>query len=196
MPTGLTYPIVDGEISTVSEFAFLCTTQFVMSRRDGDTELRLHEPDDFYAKSARRAIDELMAWDALDEEGRYAQWSEYVLERKAEAEKRMVDCAVNLVRLNKMRVQIEAIEVPETHKNFKAYMLDQIDMTIESDATYTPKWYKTEDYVTWSDSMRGDLLRNLARYAEGVAEADKRTRKGNEWIKTLASLYNLEVANG
>lgn len=193
MATGHTHPVIDGKITTASEFARECSKSFVWSWREGNALAYPPKRDSFYVKELHAAINELAEWDALDEAGKYERWSAYAVEeteRRDEAERKSQE---NYRRLSNVLTQVEKITVPETHKNFKEFMLTQLKETMEFDGIFNPDWYRVYGYSEWVDAQRGHILNSIERYSKQVREEDERIAESRKWIGTLATLYGLEV---
>lgn len=196
MPTGYTADILDGKIDNAQDFAKVCAHAFMWSMRDsspGDLLATAPRTNSYEEDSLRASFTELAVWDAVSEEGRYALWSTYVLKTEAARDESKERCDKNLALLNKVRQEVLDIAVPETHQRFKEFMLEQIDSTIRFDATFNPKWYVTQPYAEWCDSQRPEILRIIEIRAKSLQEAEDRYLEGREWVRTLASLYNLEI---
>ena len=193
MATGHTHPVIDGEITTLSEFAYECSKSFVWSWRDGN-ELAYPRLDySYYKEGMAAAMQELEEWDNASEEQRYALWSEYaneVTERHAKAVEK-ANAAQRAVA--SMLVEVQSVNVPETHENFKQFMIDQLQSTLESDGCVRDEWHRVTPYCQWSDSKRGQILETMAYYAKNMAEAAERNAESRAWISTLARIYNLDV---
>lgn len=193
MATGHTHPVIDGEITTASEFAYECSKSFVWSWRDGNTLAYPPRRDSYYQDALLNAVKELAEWDALDEAGRYERWSAYANEKAAKAEAAEREADENYRRLSNVLSQVEKVDVPETHKNFKEFMIRQLKETMEFDGIFHPDFYRVRDYSEWVDAQRGYILESIERYSKEIREEDARIAESRKWIGTLANLYGLEV---
>jgi hypothetical protein len=196
MPTGYTAHIIDGDITNAQEFAKVCAHAFMFNMRDAAPGESLRFPernDSYYAEELPNRLAELAAWDGLDEEGRYAKWSDYAIamekscaDAKAEAEK-------NRRALETVLAEVKRIDVPETHANFKKFMIEQITETMKFDGTFNEKYYHVQPYEEWVDARRGYILRNIEYATKHMQEAEQRHQESRKWISTLANIYGLEV---
>ena len=193
MATGHTHRIIDGEINTLDEFAYECSKSFVWSWRDGNGLAYPPRHDSYYAERLPQAIAELAEWDNASEEERYAKWSAYANKQEQQAEEARKRADLAYLRLAPLLDAAKAKVVPETHKNFKEFMISQLEDTIKHDGVFNSNWYRVYSYPEWADSQRGEILRTIERCSEGLREAEENNRKSREWISTLAALFNLEV---
>ena len=192
MATGHTYRIIDGEVNNAREFAAECAKSFVWAY--GDTgRLTYPEVQPFYLDAIQKDLKELAKWDSLDEEGRYAKWSNYVNDLESKAKEVETDAAELHSKLQDIYNEVASIDVPETHANFKNFMLDQLKSTMDFDATFEPKYYETQDYSTWCDAQRGYILDSLNHHANALKKEQERVDESRKWISTLARLFDLEV---
>lgn len=194
MPTGYTAPVIDGEITTAQEFAYECSKAFVWSFREGN-QLTYPVVDDYYQKSLDESMAELAAWDALNEEGRYAKWSDAVIVMETRREEARKESEEAFKRLFKVRTEVEKIRVPETHANFKKFMIEQLNETIKYEGTFKEEYYQMPTYPEWADAQRGYILRSVEHAAKRMQEIEQNVAESRQWISTLAKLYNLEVVD-
>jgi hypothetical protein len=196
MPTGYTQDVINGKVTTAQEFAKECARAFMWNMRDTDraAELRMPERNDsYYAEDLPRATDELIMWDHSSEEQKYAQWSEYAEEIEKRAVEHRAEAAANRERLTKLLAEVESIGVPETHAEFKKFMVDQLTETIRYDGTFREDYYKIVPYERWAESRRSELLKAIHRAADGLREAQERHEKSVAWVTTLAKTYGLTI---
>lgn len=196
MPSGYTAEILDGKVTTGKEFAEKCARAFMFNMRDVAWEAPLRMPeryDSYYGETLGERLAELEAWDNSSEEEKYAKWSEYAETQEKNAAESRRKAEENRRMLMKVRDEVVLIRVPETHRNFREFMLDQIDETIKFDATYREEYNRVVPYVEWVESQRGYILRAIQIATDGLADAEERYQKGREWVSKLAELYGLEI---
>lgn len=193
MPTGHTSRILSGEITTLEEFASECAKSFVWSARDTG-EIRYPKSDSYYKNSLAEAMKELEEWDSLDEEGRYAKWSEYATAAETRTNEAVQKAADNYERLIKVQeVLPQPRNVPEEYKNFVSFMHEQIDQTIKFDGLFNEDWNQVIPYVKWCDTKRADILRSITYRAKSLAEEEERIAKSRAWIDGLVKHFGVKV---
>lgn len=196
MPTGYTYPVIEGEITTATEFAQLCARAFMWNMRDTgmDAPLRMPEPNNYYTShKVMNRLEELEEWDNSTEEEKYSQWSDYIEATEKRAQDRRDEVAKNREAILPIYNEINRMDVPSTHQAFKDFMLEQLDMTIRQDATFDDKWYATQSYPEWVDEHRGYILRSIEVATEGMVKEEEKAKKSREWINGLIKHFGVEV---
>lgn len=193
MPTGHTEPVITGMIDTAGEFAYECSKSFGWSMREGGRLKRPSTENMYQTKYLGELIAELAEWNALSEEGKYAQWSRYYAGCLSAGEANKRETAQARERLELVLAEVKAINVPESHANFKQFMIDQLTEAIRVDGTHNAEWYRPQEYVEYCDAQVSEKERMIARYTEIVAERGANIAKGREWVDTLANLYGLKV---
>lgn len=193
MATGHTHPVIDGEITTVEEFAAECAKSFVSSYRDYGTLTYPKRPSDFYQRKLNESLIELREWDEMGTDERYLEWSEYRDARTAAAKEAERVASENKTRLEKVLAEVENVPVPESHKNFRQFMIDQLTETIWVDGTFNTEYFKVVDSDTWVLKQRSEILKSISYYAKYLNEDEERYLKNFEWVSTLSSLYNIDI---
>lgn len=193
MPTGHTYPVVEGEITTLNEFAYECSRSFVWSFREGNALAYPPRHDGYYAEQLPKTMAELSAWDNMSEEEKYAEWSAMADDMTAQAARSRAKAEEAAARIQPLLNAALNVQVPETHKRFKEFMVEQLQSTLDQDGTHNPKWYSFPNYSEWCDARRPQLLNQISRYAVELAKSEENYQKSREWITILANLFNLEV---
>lgn len=198
MPTGYTAEILDGKVTTATEFAAKCARAFMVNMRDEPWDSSLVMPkryDSYYAEELPARLAELAEWDNSTEEEKYARWSEYAVKQSEAAEEAKQRAEENYQKLQAVLVEVRRIKVPESHFEFRNFMIDQINQTIDFDGTFNEKYYQVQDYVSWVEEHRGHVLRSIRIASEGLEKSEQNYQKGREWVSTLANLYDLEIVD-
>lgn len=193
MATGHTYPVIEGKITTLEEFASECAKSFVWSARDTG-EIRYPETNSFHKEGLYKSIARLEEWDSLDEEGRYAKWSEYAANAEISADNAEQEAARNYERLIRIQELIpEPRNVPEEYQNFVSFMHDQIDDTIKYDGTFNESYYNVISYTEWCETQRGEIVRTISIRAKAIQEEEERVAKSRAWIDGLVKHFGVKV---
>lgn len=195
MATGHTHRVLDGEITTLSDFAHECSKSFVWSWREGERLAYPPRRDSYYVERMTNTLAELTAWDSASEEQKYARWSEYVDSMSASAEEAKAeakDAEAKIVPLLEEALR-NRNKVPATHKKFHQFMIEQLRDTLSFDATFKPKYYETYSYPEWCDMQRPEFIRSIDYYTNEIAKAQENYDAARAWISTLAETYDLKV---
>lgn len=197
MPTGYTAHIIEGTATNAKEFAKVCSQAFIYSMRDASPGAPLRYPerlDAYHAEELPKRMAELAEWDNSTEEEKYARWSAYAISTEEQHKKAKAQAEKSYRALLNVLAEVQKIKVPETHANFKKFMVEQITETIKYDGSFNEKYYQVQSYEEWVDQQRGSILRNIEYSTKQLAEAEQRWQESRKWISTLANLYDLEVA--
>ena len=189
MPTGYTYPVIEGTITEFPDFALQCARAFgaLISMRDDPSNVPIPneiEPSDYYQKRLAESKAELarvqgMALVEVEQaaEADYAvklqQHEDY--ERKEELAEQRLDAMLKKVRG----------WVPPTaeHQGLKDFMLDQIQ--ISKRGAYRAKPPEKLTASEWQQGKIKSLFRDV-EYNAGEHEKEVEQARGRtEWLKAL-----------
>jgi len=202
MPTGYTYPVAEGEVTDVSDFASACARAFgvFVHQRDDSPTAALRYPeapeDSYYVTALADAQDELKRWQASSEEDKYAMWSEYAHKQTVQRHKSKADVAVKRARYESMLAQVHAIDVPSALQSFHNFMVDQLEQSIKHDCgngNFENEYYRVLSYPEWCDTMNERVLRDVVYYDEQLNNTRKRYEDARRYIDTMAETFGFEV---
>lgn len=190
MPTGYTYPVVDGKITEFPDFAMSCARAFgaLITMREDPMDKPIPDeiaPDTKYyeerlAEHQKRLGDvqamtyaECDAAAAAEHEEALKSRADYLARQDAEA-----------ARINAMLVKVRAWTPPTSeHTEMKKFMIDQLVMSLPG--TYSPAIPEKLDGMTWRqrtiDSVAASVVRAKGEIAKEIERANGRT----EWVKAL-----------
>jgi len=194
MPTGYTAKIADG--ISFQEFAMDCARAMgaCIDLRDvpggGDKIPDVFTPSDYHLKAeiaAQAELDGLLAMSADERE-------KAALDDWEEAKKCRADHIKGKRKLKKkyeaMRSRVDGWTPPtRDHENFKIFMMEQIDQSIEFDCLehYIKEAPAPVSGAEWFATnivrLMGDIQRHRQDYSKEVQSAETRTR----WIRALRS---------
>jgi hypothetical protein len=190
MPTGYTYPVVEGKITEFPDFALSCARAFgaLISMREEPMDAPI--PDEFapeteyydkriVAGKARLAelltmtTDEARAVAEAEHEKAIADRNRYLADKDAEA-----------ARVKAMIAKVRAWNPPSPdHAEMKTFMLEQLTISLPGD--YVPAIPPLLDGAAWRQNQIADLDKQITR---DQAEREKeigRARNRTEWVKAL-----------
>jgi len=197
MPTGYTYPVEEGTITTAKEFAANCARAFgafIHQRDDNGDVLYYPTPpseDSYYVKALAEAKEKLASWLNTTEEQKYAQWSESVESAAEYRDNSHADCAEKNAKYDAVLAQVEAIPYPPELKQFHDFMVQQL-----TDSKYGPYGWLDEpheDYVTWCEAHEKRLLRDVRYYREEMNKERERYEERVAYIDLMRETYGFEV---
>lgn len=189
MPTGLTYPLTEREM-TLCEFAWRCARQFgaLVQMRDHGMDAAIPpetNPSNFHSDELRRVRAEIVRLEAMTEEEALAEADaehEAALkgwrEGKNEAEARVS-------RFQKLLAEVRAWTPPTPeHDNLKNLMIQQLEM----DSTLSGYWNekpKRTGRASWRGAKLTRLRKDLAYHEKHLAEDIERAKGATAWVQAL-----------
>jgi len=188
MPTGYTACIEDG--ATFEKFVLHCAcSRFYDCSKLPDEEV---SSSDFYSEKLVECEERLKRLESInDKEAEIAARNEYEDGLKYEAEHKN-----NSVKLKKkyltMLKKVQAWNPPsDDHIDLKQYMIDQINMSIESDCYaaepgYVSMFHKPQiNGKDWLEIQKEKTLKNIEYYKTEDQKERERVEWKNRWIRLL-----------
>lgn len=190
MPTGYTYPVVEGKVTEFRDFALGCARAFgaLIMMRDDAADAPIPESipadTDYYDKciaAEAQRIEEIKAMSAADAdvEARTAyeeamgSRTVYLSIKELEAE-----------RLNAMLQKVRAWQPPTPdHLGMKEFMIDQLSISMPDD--YVPAIPVLLDGATWRAQQLNELSAALDRHARDRDKEIERAKGRNDWLAKL-----------
>jgi len=189
MPTGYTYPIEKDPEYTFNQFVWDCARAFgaLMHMRDDPkgTPIRAVEVDSYQmerVEKARAALEEAKAMTLDEATTCLATMKAASLKQSEEAR---VEHETQAQRYQSMKAQVESWTPPTPdHANLKAFMLEQIALSVRSLGRYVEPWeFQTPEQFHATNLQ--DAERELARANERLAEHMTAVAKANKWLSDL-----------
>lgn len=207
MPTGYTADVVDGKITDVTDFAANCARGFgaFMHMRDENGDAELHYPkspyDSYYVKALDEARSKKNLWYAQSEQHRYCEWSTYYTDTLKSRVKSDADNAIKRTRYDSMIAQVEVIDVPEELKNFKDFMLEQLNDSKKFDThddndEFTNNWYRPKEYAEWCADKEKTVNRDVDYYTEELDKDWERYENQLAYIDQMIKTFGFKVKGG
>lgn len=185
MATGYTHPVKDGKVTTLSEFAWMCSRAFgaLIHLRDDapDTKDPGDPPEDhaYAEKTATEAAAELATLEARDD----AAWdAAFRAENEAIAKantERVAEAETTRQRYESLLTQVLAWKPPTPdHEKFREFMVDQLQSSIKHDCEpyMQPLWQNASDYKTkrlvwardWAARSQAELTKAKVRSSDRI----------------------------
>ena len=189
MPTGYTYPVVDGKITEFPDFAMTCARAFgaLIMMRDDPTDAPIPDevaPEPYYEKRVVEALARLGEVQAMtDQEADTAAFAEYEA-AKASRAKFLADKDIEAARLNAMLKKVRKWSPPTPdHVEMKKFMIDQL--IISMPGNYTPSSPVELDGATWRKETIVRLADEVVQAKADLAKEIERASGRTNWIKAL-----------
>jgi len=201
MPTGYTAALCEKDES-FETFIMRCAREFgalvIMREEPLDASVpEKFEPSDWNFKEFEKARDQHVKVAGMsDEECEKEALEEFqanvatfrgVIERAAAIRRRLL----------RMRVQVEAWRVPTPdHVGLKMFMLEQLDVTIESEGTVSKFWseqIKSLSGPEWREKVLASLDCDVKYHHKQNEEEIERTRSRNKWLAELRASLKAPV---
>jgi len=189
MPTGYTYPVVNGEIDNLADFALNCARAFgaLIHMRDEPNDAPVPDevaPSPFYAENLDRARARLASLRAMTIAEVKAQCDAANAEAIADAAMYAEKDRVENERLDTMAARVEAWQPPTPdHAGLKAFMLEQLRTSRHSGPSYAPATYP--DATAWFVSQVEDAEWSVTRCEKDVRKEIERAAERTAWIRAL-----------
>jgi hypothetical protein len=184
--TGYTSPVVRGEVTTLSDFAFRCARVigyfYDMRDEDGDVVPSIKPPNTYHTekKLAIKKDLEAILNDPVD-----ALLEQYRNDCCSVEAGRMAfndQCKLESERIQAMKEKVLKWEVPPEVQELKKFMLQQLDIT-ESTGYDTP--YIKPTFDEWRKSRIEQLQRDLEYHSQEEAKSLKHAEVRNQWLSKL-----------
>lgn len=190
MPTGYTYPVVDGKITEFSDFALSCARAFgaLITMREDPMDKPIPDeiaPDTKYyderlAEHQKRLGEVLDMTDAECDAAAAAEHEEALKSRADYLARQEAEAA----RINAMLVKVRAWTPPTAdHTEMKKFMIDQLVMSLPG--TYSPAIPEKLDGATWRKRTGDELAQSVVRDKAEIAKEIERAAGRTLWIKSL-----------
>ena len=203
MPNGYTSKIYEGKEISPTDFLVGCARGmgYFMHMRDDGPGTPLHRDAnstvDFHQKSLDEVIAEQNRWNSLNEEQRYAEWSDYYVSQTNRRAEVQADRAAMRARYLKMIAEVTAYEVEplmESTKEFALQMLnDSMEFDCPADDSFTQSYYTPKEYAQWVDSTTVELERTIGYYKVDLRKAKEREAERERYIAAFEKSFGVEV---
>lgn len=185
MPTGYTYGVQEGKVTTLEDYAKTCARAFLWQSRDSNEQdlLKLISDEktvEYYVKSLAEAEALLFKLDALDEDGWRKLYDDEHKELKAFEDGYNARKELERNRYTEMLEKVQAWTPPTvTHHDLKKFMVEQLESSIKFDcsdtnwvssATPFDAWRKQKHNTAATDVIkrRADLDRQVSRQTDFI----------------------------
>ena len=200
MPTGYTGPVQEGKITDLAEFATLCAGAFgafMHQREDHPNSPRtMPERYDHAERRLAEVRQEKAEWEAMNEEARYAEWSDYAREQEKLYHEAVAKRSLYRSRYEAMLAQVVSVDVPSTHQEFKNFMISQLEDSIGfdcGDGSFEKQYYKVQSYPEWCKTTEEMHSRYIAMYEDDARREQKRHNERLEYIRVLKDVFGVKV---
>jgi hypothetical protein len=190
MPTGYTYPVVDGKITEFPDFALSCARAFgaLISMREEPADAPIPEEftpaTGYYDKrieAGRARLAEVLVMTTAESDAAALAEHEKAI---ADRDRYLADKEVEASRVRSMLAKVEAWEPPSSdHEEMKRFMIDQLHTSLPGD--YVPAVPERVDGAAWRSAFIAQLDKQIARDKEERAKEIERASGRTEWVKKL-----------
>jgi len=190
MPTGYTYPVVDGKITEFPAFAMSCARAFgaLITMRDDDMDTPIPEefsPDTSYhddrIAADMKQMGQVQAMTLADAETAALEVHRAALESRS---KYLAKKETEAMRINAMLAKVRLWEPPTPeHAEMKKFMADQLVMSLPGD--YAPAIPALLDGITWRQQEIDRLADSVVYHRKERDKEIERARGRTEWVKAL-----------
>jgi ribonuclease HI len=190
MATGYTWPVRDGSVTTLRDFALRCSglIGYAIASIEETVSWRFYEAVDD-ARTTSEKYNKMTLAEAVEQAKKIAAESALILADSSAKRKEAQE------RYAAMRAKVEAWKPPTpNHEVFKGVMLDELDRSIQNDCSVTTTFESAPpiDVEKWLDEQRQLHRAGLVEAEERLAEEKRIVAQMNAWNKALvASLEGL-----
>jgi hypothetical protein len=199
MPTGYTAGILDGKITTFSQFAKQCMRAFGatihMRDDDMDAEYVKRTPSEYHIKEIEKAKQLLRDAETLSDETIIANKRAELEENKKYHIERIEKAKIAAKSLNAILKDVMAWQPPTSeHTGIKNFMIEQIQTTIDHDGSsdYNEDQLskiEVELLTLNAKSIREGMIakakKDFKYHTKEYNEDVKRCEKSNQWVTDL-----------
>lgn len=192
MPTGYTYGVQEGNVTTLDAFAQECARAFLWQSRDSNEKdlIKLVTiPNDVeYQKNqlvkAKENLNELLALTETEWRTRYEEEKADDIRRQQERNERL---KTEQARYNAMIEKVEAWTPPtEKHEDLKEFMLDQLAKSLDFDCSDRMLYPCTfQEYDSWKSHQLAYARGDVMRAENNLDRVTKRDGDYLEWVNKL-----------
>jgi len=189
MPTGYTYPVVDGKVTDLRTFVLQCARAFgaAIHQRDEDmTKLpRPPEVSDFKAKQLAKYKNDLTQLRALTPEQVVAECDKDFNSQTTAWEKTAARTRLEDSRVTAMIEKVSDWNPPtKAHEELKTFMLDQLSKSLNGDWVEQTKPEK-QNPEYWYAKRLEEAARLVGVYSEKLEEEKTAISESTKWINGL-----------
>ena len=200
MPTGYTYPVVDGKVTDFPEFAMQCARAFgaLITMREDPMDAEIPDefkPSDYSGKKLAEAKAKLKKLHALSPAQVQERADEsYAIQLKAHLDYR-ARMRLENDRLDAMLKHVRSWRPPTSeHKGLKEFMVEQL-----TTSKHDMKWGSEEPVKRsaedWLASEIASAKREVDYHTKDDEQEKERAASRTEWVRQLrASLKQSETA--
>lgn len=190
MPTGYTYPVVDGKITEFSDFALSCARAFgaLISMREEPADAPIPEEfapaTEYYDKRIEagkaRLAEVLVMTTAESDAAALAEHEKAVAGR----DRYLAEKEIEAGRVRSMIAKVETWEPPSPdHAEMKQFMLEQLSISLPGD--YVPSVPERVDGAAWRSALISQLDKQITRDKDDRTKEVERAAGRTEWVKKL-----------
>jgi len=189
MPTGYTAIFTEREV-TFREYALRCARAFgaCILQRDDDVDQppKHREEASYYQESVDRDMRELDRFLSLTREQQVEELEAKAEESRQYRIKSQRERTMLEARLREVLGQVSAWKAPtQEHENYKKFMIDQINSTLDFDCGYREYTDPTKVKAATPAEHLAELKQHLDYSITGRDEERERCRQANDWIDAL-----------
>lgn len=193
MPTGYTCHVQNGETTTLRDFAMICARAFgaCITMRDDPIDKQIPERfephTDYHDERLREALATLAEMERLDEGEKQARATAHNRECATAYQEWEDREAKEKARYSAMLEQVEAWDVPESLADFRKFMIEQLQTSIDHDCGYRKDPPKPLTPDEWFIQTLQSAALSVEYHTKSRAEEIERTEDRNRWLADLRS---------
>lgn len=191
MPTGYTYGVQKGEITTLEDFAKTCARAFLWHARDSEEkDLRKLVDNEgtleYYQKELKEAEDELSELEGLDDASWRLKWDAAMAAEQARLEKYNVQKVAERLRYIEMLDKVKDWVPPsDKHTEMKSFMIDQLESSLKFDCEGAYQAFKPTPFQEWKKYELDGARRDVIKYHNEVQKHSSRRQEFIDWVDQL-----------
>ena len=189
MPTGYTYGVQEGKVTTLEDYTKACARAFLWQARDSseDDLIKLVKgaESSYHQKEYDAALKKLTQLNVYNDQ----DWKMLHKIKLDEEDKREKDhkarMALELARYQDMRAKVEAWSPPTSkHVEIKNFMIEQLNKSIEFDQ-YDFHRAVDDDWEEFKRKELSDANRSVEYHRQELKSEKERATKWLEWVTQL-----------
>jgi hypothetical protein len=190
MATGFTYPVKEGKVTTLREFALQCARAFganiLMRYESMDAPIKAYEPDHYHRDELEKAKAALYDAERLTEAEAAKLAMKAFTEAMRCAEEINARYAIERVRYDSMLAKVREWKAPTAdHEGMKRFMIEQLEGSIRFGCSPYESNVKLLSGAEYRAQLIERASRDIEYHAKGWEDEQRRTVERNEWNRAL-----------
>lgn len=197
MPSGYTYGIIEGKITTLDQFSKVCMRAFLIHMRDENNDIEVYhvKPSKYHKDRCEEAKSRIKESDSLSDNVIISTRKNELLESRKSYKESIKSIKLSAKRLGSILKDAKKWTPPtNNHVKFKNFMIDQLQATLDQDGN---TGYCDKVLANISDDLTSLNAKDIRKSIKDGADSDieyhsrmynkevERCKSSNKWIDAI-----------